>query len=162
MLLFLIPFLAAADGGVPDDAATPLPAQVCPDVGLAAMLSAEILGQGGVQTLELKGPDPGPSGPEFQFRSFRSARRVAVQLEFPGRLPLSGRVARASLSGPNHQTLSVVEVIEVAPDPEDGIARIIVEAEAQPREARGVYTLELQDAEGTRLLVLPGVRFPSV
>ncbi|WP_375755923.1 hypothetical protein [Corallococcus exercitus] len=157
MLLFLLPFLAAADGGVAD-AATPLPEQVCPDVGLAAMLSKTLLDQRGVKTLELKGP----SGAEFQVRIFRSASRVAVQLEFSGPLPLSGKVAKASLNGPNHQTLRVVEVMEVAPNAEDGTARIIVEAEAEPREARGVYTLELQDAEGTRLLVLPGVRFPSV
>ncbi|MHA7627438.1 hypothetical protein [Corallococcus sp. M7] len=158
MLLFLLPFLAAADGGVSGDAATPLPVQVCPDAGLATMLSTEILEQRGVQTLELKGP----SDTDFQVRSFRSARRIAVQLEFPGRMPLPSRVARASLSGPNHQTLKVVEVIEVDPRSEARTAQIIVEAEAQPQEARGVYTLELQDAEGTKLLVLPGVRFPSI
>ncbi|GMU02346.1 hypothetical protein KH5H1_64660 [Corallococcus caeni] len=158
MLLFLLPFLAAADGGVSADAVTPLPDQVCPVVGLAAMLSKTTLDQRGVKALELRGL----SGVEFQVRSFRSARRVSVQLEFSGPMPLSGKVARASLMGPNHQPLTIVEVIEVAPAPEDGIARIIVEAEAQPREAHGVYTLELQDAEGTRLLVQPGVRFPSI
>ncbi|MFP2898399.1 hypothetical protein [Corallococcus sp. 4LFB] len=158
MLLFLLSFLAAADGGVSADAATPLPEQVCPDVGLAAMLSNTTLDQRGVMALELRGlPDAA-----FQVRSFRSASRVAVQLELSGPTPLSGKVARASLMGPNHQPLRIVEVMEVAPDSEDGIARIIVEAEAQSREARGVYTLELQDAEGTRLLVLPGVRFPSI
>nr|WP_253895746.1 DUF2381 family protein [Corallococcus exercitus] len=156
--MFLLPFLAAADGGVSADAATPLPEQVCPDVGLAAMLSKKFLDQRGVKPLGLKEL----AGAEFQVRSFRSALRVAVQLEFSGPTPLSGKVARASLMGPNHQPLRIVEVIEVAPDPEDGIARIIVEAEAQPREARGVFTLEFQDAEGTRLLVLPGVRFPSI
>ncbi|NOJ98562.1 DUF2381 family protein [Corallococcus coralloides] len=158
MLLFLLPFLAAADGGVSDDAPAPLPEQVCPGVGLATMLSKQLLDQRGAQTLELKGL----SGAEFQVRSFRSAGRVAVQLEFSGRTFLPSKAAKASLSGPNHQALRVVEVIEVAPAPEDGIARIIVEIEAQPREARGVYTLELQDAEGTKLLVLPGVRFPSI
>lgn len=155
MLLFLLPFLAAADGGVSDKRA-------CPDVGLAVLLSEKILGQGGIETLEMEGPVTVLSGAKFRVRSFRSARRVAVQLEFPGRMPLSGRVTRVSFNGPEHHPLKVVEVIEVAPDSEDGIARIIVEAEAQPREARGVYTLELQDAEGTKLLVLPGVRFPSI
>ncbi|RYZ14518.1 MAG: DUF2381 family protein [Myxococcaceae bacterium] len=158
VLLFLLPFLAAADGGVSNDAATPLPEQVCVDVGLAAMLSKALLDQRGAKAFELKGS----SGAEFQVRAFRSARRVAVQLEFSGRVPLPRRVVRASLSGPNHQTLRVMEVIEVNPDSEDGTARIIVEAEAESREARGVYTLELQDMEGTRLLVLPGVRFPSI
>ncbi|WP_434301353.1 hypothetical protein [Corallococcus exiguus] len=155
MLLFLVPLLAAADGGVSDK-------QACPDVGLAVLLSEKILGQGGVQTLEMEELVTSPSGGEFRVRSFRSVRRVAVQLEFSGGMPLSGRVTRASFSGPKNQTLKIVEVIEVAPDSEDGIARIIVEAEAQPREARGVYTLEFQDAEGTRLLILPGVRFPSI
>nr|WP_253903440.1 DUF2381 family protein [Corallococcus exiguus] len=156
--MLLLPFLAAADGGVSNDAATPLPEQVCPDMGLATMLSKKILDQRGVQTLELKGL----LGTEFQVRSFRSVRRIAVQLEFSGRTSLPGKAAKASLSGPSHQTLRVMEVVEVAPDSENGIAWIIVEAEAQSREARGVYTLELQDAEGTRLLVLPGVRFPSI
>lgn len=155
MLLFLLPFLAAADGGVSDQ-------QACPDVGLAVLLSEQILGQGGVQTLAREEPATGPSGGEFRVRSFRSASRVAVQLMFSGGVPLSGKATRAVLSGPNHQTLKVVEVIERAPDSEIGSARIIVEAEALPREARGVYTLELQDEEGTRLLVLPGVRFPSI
>ncbi|NRD66779.1 DUF2381 family protein [Corallococcus exiguus] len=155
MLLFLLPFLATADGGVSDKPA-------CPDVGLAVLLSEKVLGQGGVQALEMEEPVTGPSGTEFRVRSFRSARRVAVQLEFSGGMPLSSRAVRASLIGPNHQALKIVEVIEVALGSEDGTARIIVEAEAQPREARGVYTLELQDAEGTRLLVLPRVRFPSI
>nr|WP_253899858.1 DUF2381 family protein [Corallococcus carmarthensis] len=156
--MFLLPFLAAADGGMSADAATPLPEQVCPDVGLAALLSEKILDQRGVKPLALKGL----LGAEFQVRGFRSASRVAVQLEFSGPTPLSGKIARASLSSPNHQTLRVVEVAEVAPDTEGGTSQIIVEAEAEPQEARGVYTLELQDAEGTRLLVLPGVRFPSI
>ncbi|MGE6757263.1 hypothetical protein ACQKGO_04545 [Corallococcus interemptor] len=150
MLLFLFPFLAAADGGVPDK-------QACPDVGLAVLLSERVVGQGGVQTLELERPVTG-----FRVRSFRSVRRVAVLLEFSGGMPLSGGVTHAVLRGPNQQTVKVVEVIEAAPDSEGGPARIIVEAEAQPREARGLYTLELQDAEGTQLLVLPGVRFPSI
>ncbi|NNC07138.1 DUF2381 family protein [Corallococcus exiguus] len=163
MLLFLLPFLAAADGGVShDDAAIPPPAQVCVDVGLSVMLAEKMLDQRGVQTLDLKGPETGSSGAEFQFMSFRSARRVAVQLKFSGRTFLSGKAAKASLSGPNHQVLRVVEVREVAPESETEAARIIVEAEAQAHEARGVYTLELQDAEGTKLLVLPGVRFPSI
>ncbi|AFE03408.1 hypothetical protein COCOR_00311 [Corallococcus coralloides DSM 2259] len=162
MLLFLLPFLAAADGGMSDDAATPLPEQVCADIGLSAMLAEMILDQRGVQMLELRGPETGSSGAEFHFMSFRSARRVAVQLKFFGRTPLPGKAAKASLHGPNHQTLRVVGVVEVAPDAEDGTVRIIVEAEAQAHEARGVYTLELQDAEGTKLLVLPGVRFPSI
>ncbi|WP_374268716.1 hypothetical protein [Corallococcus sp. RDP092CA] len=89
-------------------------------------------------------------------------RRVAVQLEFAGRTSLHGKTAKARLSGPHHQTVKVVEVMEVTPDSEGGVTQIIVEAEAQPLEARGIYTLELQDAEGTRLLVLPGVRFPSI
>lgn len=162
MLLFLLPFLAAADGGVSDDTVTPHPEQVCPDVGLTTMLSKLLLDQRGIQTLELKGLESGPSRAEFQVRSFRSTQRVAVQLEFAGRTTLPGRVSRASFRGPNHQTLKVVEVVEVAPAAEDGTARIIVEAEAQLRDVRGVYTLELQDAEGTQLLVLPGVRFPSI
>ncbi|RKG58412.1 DUF2381 family protein [Corallococcus sp. CA054B] len=163
MLLFLLPFLAAADGGVSDDdTATPPPEQVCADVGLSTMLAETILDQRGVQTLELKGPETGSSGAEFQSISFRSARRVAVRLEFSGRSSLSGKAAKASLSGPNHQTLRVVEVLDVASESGTETAQIIVEAEAQAHEARGVYTLELQDAEGTRLLVLPGVRFPSI
>jgi hypothetical protein len=155
VLLFLLPFLAAADGGASDK-------QACSDVGLAVLLSENILGQGGVQTLEMEEPITGPSGAVFRVRSFRSVSRIAVQLEFSGGIPLSGKAAKAVLRGPNHQTLKVVEVIERNPDSEIGSARIIVEAEAQPREARGVYTLEIQDAEGTRLLVLPGVRFPSI
>ncbi|CAM4526147.1 DUF2381 family protein [Corallococcus exiguus] len=155
MLLFLVPFLAAADGGASDK-------QACTDVGLAVLLSEKILGQGGVQTLEMEELVTSPSGGDFRVRSFRSVRRVAVQLEFSGGMPLSGKATRAVLSGPNHQALKVVEVIERDPDSEIGSAMIIVEAEAQPREARGVYTLELLDAEGTRLLVLPGVRFPSI
>ena len=155
MLLFLLPFLATADGGVSDK-------QACPDVGLAVLLSEKILGQGGVKTLDMEEPVTGSSGVRFRVRSFRSARRVAVQLEFPGGIPLSGGATHAVLRGPNQQTLMVVEVIEAAPDSEGGPARIIVEAEAQPREARGLHTLELQDAEGTQLLVLPGVRFPSI
>lgn len=163
MLLFLLPFLAAADGGVSnDDAAIPPPEQVCADVGLSAMLAETSLDQRGVQTLELKGPETGFSGAEFQFMSFRSARRVAVQLRFSGRTPLSGKAAKASLSGPNHQTLRVVEVLDVVPESGTEATQIIVEAEAQAHEARGVYTLEIQDAEGTRLLVLPGVRFPPI
>ncbi|WP_158616325.1 MULTISPECIES: DUF2381 family protein [Corallococcus] len=150
MLLFLLPFLAAADGGVSDK-------QACPDVGLAVLLSEKTLGQGGVQTLDMDDPVTG-----LRFRSFRSMRRVAVLLEFAGGVPLSGSVTHAVLRGPNQQLLKVVEVIEAAPDSEGGPARIIVEAEAQPREARGIHTLELQDAEGTQLLVLPGVRFPSI
>nr|WP_242594447.1 DUF2381 family protein [Corallococcus exiguus] len=153
--MFLLPFLAAADGVVSDKPA-------CPNVGLAALLSEKILRQGGVQTLEMEEPVTGPSGTMFRVRSFRSASRVAVQLEFSGGMPLSGKATRAVLSGPNHQALKVVEVIEREPDSEIGAARIIVEAEAQPREARGVFTLELQDAEGTRLLVVPGVKFPSI
>ncbi|MBN9681105.1 MULTISPECIES: DUF2381 family protein [unclassified Corallococcus] len=162
MLLFLLPFLAAADGGVSDDTATLLSEQSCPDVGLAAILSTAVLGQGGVQTLQLKAPETGASGAMFQVRSFRSARRVAVQLEFSVRTPLPSKAAKASLRGPNHQTLRVVEVLEVASGSEAESAQIIVEAEAQSQEARGVYTLELQDAEGAKLLVLPGVRFPSI
>ncbi|WP_223641247.1 DUF2381 family protein [Corallococcus sp. EGB] len=159
MLLFLLPFLAAADGGVSGDTAPLLSEQPCPDVGLAAMLSTKLLDQRGVQTLQLDAPEMGLAGAEFQVRSFRSVHRVAVQLEFSGRTALTGRAARASLRGPSHQTLRVVEVLEVVSGSET--ARIIVEAEARPLEARGVYTLELQDAEGTPLLVLPGVRFPS-
>ncbi|MBZ4330977.1 DUF2381 family protein [Corallococcus interemptor] len=158
MLLFLLPFLAVADGGTSGDAVIPPPEQVCPDVGLAAMLSAALLEQRGVQALQLEGP----SNAGFQVRTFRSARRVAVQLEFPGSTLLPGTVTRAILGGSNHQTLRVVEVIEVPPRSEARTARIIVEAEAQLREARGVYTLELQDAAGTQLLVLPGVRFPTI
>nr|WP_249347276.1 DUF2381 family protein [Corallococcus exiguus] len=150
--MFLIPFLAA----------TPLSEQTCSDVGLAAMLSEALLDQKGVRTLQLKAPEVSSLDAMFQVRTFRSARRVAVQLEFSGRTPLPGKAAKASLSGPNHQTLRVVEVREVVPEPGTEAAQIIVEAEAQAREARGVYTLELLDAEGTRLLVLPRVQFPSI
>ncbi|RKH55431.1 DUF2381 family protein [Corallococcus aberystwythensis] len=162
MLLFLLPLLAAADGGVPDDAAIPVSERACPDVGLTAMLSEALLDQKGVRTLQLKTPETDSSDAMFQVRTFRSALRVAVQLEFSGRTSLSGKVSRASLSGPNQQTLRVVAARQLDPTSEAETARIIVEAEALTLEARGIYTLELQDAEGTRLLVLPGVRFPSI
>nr|WP_242589093.1 DUF2381 family protein [Corallococcus macrosporus] len=152
--MLLIPLLAAAHGGVCDED--------CASAGLTAMLSEDLLDQKGVRALEVKTSEATSSDPMFQVRTFRSVLRVAVQLEFPGRTSLPGKVSKASLSGPKQQALRVVATRQLDPTSEAGTARIIVEAEATVLEAGGVYTLELQDPEGTRLLVLPGVRFPSL
>lgn len=165
MPLFLLPLLAAMDvvvSGAPD----PNPPQACHAVlGLTAMLSDALMDQQGVKGVQFSVPGPSSTAMEaetFQARSFRSLRRVALLIEVPDGMSLSGRVSHASLRTPRLQALRVVQVLQLDPTAEDDKTRIIVEAAAALTEAHGVYTLELQDAEGTRLLVLPGVRFPDL
>ncbi|RKG98190.1 DUF2381 family protein [Corallococcus sp. CA053C] len=158
MLLFLLPLLATAE------AAAPEPQPTCPLlVGISTLLAERLLDQRGVQALQLLVPAPSFPAIEpglLQVRSFRSFQRVAVLIELAEEVSLSGRPFRAILSAPGLQTLTVVQVLQIDPKSESEKARIIVEATAKVAEARSVYTLELQDAEGRRLLVLPGVRFP--
>ena len=157
MLLFLLPLLATADAVTPE-------AQTCRNlVGVSALLSERLLDERGVQAQKLLAP--APSFPAIEpglllVRSFRSSQRVALLIEFSEEVSLSGRPFRASLSAPGLQALTVVQVLQVDPASSSEMTRVIVEATATVTSARGVYTLELQDAEGQRLLVLPGVRFP--
>ncbi|RKH49894.1 DUF2381 family protein [Corallococcus llansteffanensis] len=158
MLLFLLPLLATADAVAPE------PPQTCqPLVGISTLLSEGLLDRRGIKTLRLQVPDPPAPASEagiLHIGSFRSVQRVALLIEFSEGASLSGRPFRATLSAPGLQALTVVQVLQVDPTPEYEKTRIIVEAAATVTNARGVYTLELQDAEGRRLLVLPGVRFP--
>lgn len=158
MILFLLPLLATADVVVPE------PPQTCqPLVGISALLSEGLLDQRGIKALKVSAAAPSFPAIEtglLQVRSFRSFQRVALLIEFTEGASLSGRPFQASLSAPGLQALMVVQVLQVDPAQENEKTRIIVEAAATMTSARGVYTLELQDAEGRRLLVLPGVRFP--
>ncbi|WP_158620129.1 DUF2381 family protein [Corallococcus sicarius] len=132
-------------------------------MGISALLSEGLLDQRGVQPLTLVVPAPPVPASEagiLHIGSFRSFQRVAVLIEFSEGASLPGRAFRATLSAPGLQTLTVVQVLQIDATPESEKARIIVEAAATVTSARGVYTLELQDAEGQRLLILPGVRFP--
>lgn len=158
MLLFLLPLLATADAGTPE-----APQTCQPLVGISEMLSEGLLDQRGIKTLRLHAPGlPAPASDAgiHHIVSFRSFQRVALLIEFSEGASLSGRAFRATLSAPGLQALTIVQVLQVDPTPESEKTRIIVEAPARVAEARGVYTLELQDAEGRQLLVLPGVRFP--
>ncbi|RKH29928.1 DUF2381 family protein [Corallococcus praedator] len=165
MFLFLLPLLAAAEV-LASDATSPTPQQTCRcTVELSALLSSGILNAQGVTSLKLDAP--GASGSvsnkaDFQVRSFRSSQRIAVLIELPEGASLPGRDLLASLSAPRPQVLPTLQVLQVAPSTASKRARIIVEASTSAMEAGGIYTLELLDAEGTRFLILPEVRFPTL
>ncbi|RYZ16561.1 MAG: DUF2381 family protein [Myxococcaceae bacterium] len=160
MLLLLIPLLTSAEA-MADDVPAPTPQQTChASAELTLLLSEGLIDGRGLKILQsANGPIHEEGAPRV--RSFRAARRVALIVELPEGSSPPGGALRASLTAPGLQSLEVLKVLQVAPRSASDRAWIIVEASALPIEGRGVYTLELLDAEGTRFLALPGVRFPS-
>ncbi|WP_158625197.1 DUF2381 family protein [Corallococcus terminator] len=131
---------------------------------LSTLLSSGLMNAQGVATLRLNAPASSASvnnKADFRIRSFRSSQRIAVLIELPEGVSLPGRDLLASLGALQPQVLPTLQVLQVAPSTASERAQIIVEAPASTTEALGVYTLELLDAEGTRFLVLPDVRFPT-
>lgn len=132
---------------------------------LSALLSSGILDAQGVTALRLdalESTSPVNDKAGLQVRSFRSSQRIAVLIELPEGASLPDKDLRASLSAPRPQVLPALQVLQFPPSSTSERARIIVEAPASVAEARGIYTLELLDADGTRFLILPGVRFPNL
>lgn len=164
MLLFLLPLLAVTGDGIPETPTAP-PRLTCDTpAGLTALLANGVLDQRGLVGLRLHPPGlPGHAEESLEAWSFRGRSRVALLIQLPEAVLPASRIFRATLraSSPRSE-LKVVGVLQLAPTPTEPDTRVVVEAEAEFRDARGVYTLELQDAEGQRLLVLTRVRFPPL
>ncbi|MCY1030300.1 hypothetical protein OV207_02445 [Corallococcus sp. BB11-1] len=159
MILLFLSLLTSAEATAADVPA-PSPQQTCHALAeLSPLLSESLIDEQGIKVLQFASAPLDEEG-SLRVRSFRSALRVALIVELSEGSSPPGGALRASLTAPGLQSPEVLKVLQVAPRSTSERAWIIVEASASADEARGVYTLEFLDAEGTRFLVLPGVRFP--
>lgn len=105
---------------------------------------------------------PGSAIDAFAVQTYRSASRVAVEVELThpaGVAPWT--VEGAVLTNEMGQELRVLPVWQSEPDTSDSrMLRVVVEAEASGEEARGNFTLKLWEAGGKRTVTLGNLTFP--
>jgi uncharacterized protein (TIGR02268 family) len=92
--------------------------------------------------------------------TYRAAKRVAVALELANPRAQPWQAESASLKDKAGSPLRMVRVWQrptVVPGEPN---RVVVEAEADPTEARGPFTLSLWEAGGKRAIILGNVTFP--
>jgi hypothetical protein len=87
--------------------------------------------------------------------------RVAVEVWLKNHTDSPWKAAKATLVGAGGEPVAVREPWQPAllhPGPQP--ARVAVEAELTPEEARGTFSLTLSEEDGARRAHLPGVTFP--
>ncbi|QSQ22056.1 DUF2381 family protein [Pyxidicoccus parkwayensis] len=134
---------------------------------LVGAIASQWMGDTGVAVKQLKWPATQVRGVEFaqmEAMSFRVEDKIAVEVSMtfpPGEHPW--RIGSAALIGPQGQRPHILQVWQsgstAGSNPD---VRIIVEADAPRNKAPGAYTLELQEAGGTRTLTVEPVRFPNL
>lgn len=106
---------------------------------------------------------PGGAAGKLYVRTYRTARRVAVEVGLVSRGDDQPWTAKgATLRGKANEELKVLQVWQSGPvaTGSDGKRVVVVEAEAASESPLGSYTLKLWDADGRRTVTLGNVTFP--
>jgi uncharacterized protein (TIGR02268 family) len=134
--------------------------------GLRGLIAAKLLDEKGIKPkdlLEESTKPPGNALNVFKVLSYRSAGRVAVELEVE--LPAGAQpftVAGAALTGKRGAELKMLPVwppepITASPG---ALRRVAVEAEVTAVEVQGPFTLKLWEAGTGRTVIVGNVTFP--
>jgi uncharacterized protein (TIGR02268 family) len=133
--------------------------------GLTGLLATGLMGEKGVTPKDLSESvveHPGNAVRVLRVWNYLSTNRVAVELKLePTPRMEPWRAVRAELVGPGRRALRVKPPWQREPlreEVED--RRVVIEAEATEEETRGNFTLKVRGADGTRSIILSGVRFP--
>lgn len=141
-------------------------AQARPE-GLRGLLSAGLMGKGGVAFVDLTEPRrftvrKGSALEAQKVVSYRARNRVAVELKLELLVRGQPWVAEgARLVDAQGGEVRLLPLWQEATPGEDW-QHVIVEAEAKSHEAHGPYTLKLWEAGGKRGITLEGVVFPPL
>jgi uncharacterized protein (TIGR02268 family) len=134
-------------------------------MGLIRLLAEGFMNDEGIQSKKLGGDvirDPGNVASVTWVRSYRSASRVAVELELgEAGLAQPWRAVGARLMGEAILAPPVLHVWQKEP-PAAGLEgrRLVVEAEAGPAGAQGRFLLQIWGEDRKQRIVLTGVTFP--
>jgi len=133
--------------------------------GLRGLLASGVVDNSGLAAKQVNAttvPSPSNALALMSAWTYRSASRVAVEVELAhsaGAAPWT--VEGAALTNEAGQSLRVLPVWQsesITPDSRP--LRIVVEAEASGKEARGPFTLKLWEAGGKRAVTLGNITFP--
>lgn len=137
-------------------------AQAAPG-GMTALRLTDALADGGIAALNLAKTVAEWKHGTFllkQLRTYRSERRVLIELYLRAREPVAPWTARtASFAGPGGELLKVLSVWQESPVTSDAQQRILIEAESDEALSPESWTLWLSEEGGGRALVLGGISF---